>query len=94
VGSAVSRAIDEISKQISLIWSSLFILLHGTNHQVAELQKARPAPPQASQEANPSRTTVCSFGWWLVLICFERKVLLADCWWLVYSERKVLLAGG
>jgi hypothetical protein len=57
VGSAVSRAIDEISKQISLIWSSLFILLHGTNHQVAELQKAHPAPPQASQEANPSRTT-------------------------------------
>jgi hypothetical protein len=36
----------------------------------------------------------CSFGWWLVLICSERKVLLADCWWLVYSERKVLLAGG
>jgi hypothetical protein len=27
-----------------------------------------------------------------VLICSERKVLLADCWWLVYSERKVLLA--
>jgi hypothetical protein len=27
-----------------------------------------------------------------VLICFERKVLLADCWWLVCSERKVLLA--
>jgi hypothetical protein len=31
---------------------------------------------------------------WLVLICAERKVLLADCWWLVSSERKVLLAGG
>jgi hypothetical protein len=29
-----------------------------------------------------------------VLICFERKVLLADYWWLVCSERKVLLAGG
>jgi hypothetical protein len=29
-------------------------------------------------------------GWWLVLICSERKVLLADCWWLVCSERKVL----
>jgi hypothetical protein len=28
----------------------------------------------------------------LVLICFERKVLLADYWWLVCSERKVLLA--
>jgi hypothetical protein len=31
---------------------------------------------------------------WLVLICSERKVLLADCWWLIYSEKKVLLAGG
>jgi hypothetical protein len=31
---------------------------------------------------------------WLVLICSERKVLLADCWWPVCSERKVLLADG
>jgi hypothetical protein len=31
---------------------------------------------------------------WLVLICYERKVLLANCWWLVCCERKVLLAGG
>jgi hypothetical protein len=30
---------------------------------------------------------------WLVLICCERKVLLAGCWWLVCFERKVLLAG-
>jgi hypothetical protein len=27
------------------------------------------------------------------LVCSERKVLLAGCWWLVCSERKVLLAG-
>jgi hypothetical protein len=33
-------------------------------------------------------------GWWLLLIYFERKVLLADCWWLVCFKRKVLLAGG
>jgi hypothetical protein len=33
-------------------------------------------------------------GWWLVLICSERKVLLTGCWWLVCSKRKVLLAGG
>jgi hypothetical protein len=32
-------------------------------------------------------------GKWLVLIYSERKVLLADCWWLVCSERKLLLAG-
>jgi hypothetical protein len=34
---------------------------------------------------------------WLVVDCWYwfvlRKVLLAGCWWLVYSERKVLLAG-
>jgi hypothetical protein len=30
-------------------------------------------------------------GWcWFVL----RDILLADCWWLVCSERKVLLASG
>jgi hypothetical protein len=33
-------------------------------------------------------------GWWLVLVCSERRILLAGCWWLVCSERKVLLAGG
>jgi hypothetical protein len=38
--------------------------------------------------------SACSFGWWLVLICSERKVLLAGCWWLVCSERKMLVAGG
>jgi hypothetical protein len=38
--------------------------------------------------------SACSFGWWLVLICFGRKVLLAGCWWLVCYEEKVLLAGG
>jgi hypothetical protein len=27
-----------------------------------------------------------------VLIFFERKVLMADCWWLVCSERKVVVA--
>jgi hypothetical protein len=30
----------------------------------------------------------CSFGWWLVLICSERKVMLAGCWRLISSERK------
>jgi hypothetical protein len=33
-------------------------------------------------------------GWWLVLVCSERKVLLAGSCWLICSERKVLLAGG
>jgi hypothetical protein len=33
-------------------------------------------------------------GWWLMLVCSERRVLLARCWWLVCSVRKVLLAGG
>jgi hypothetical protein len=35
----------------------------------------------------------CSFGW-LLVICSERKVQLAGCWWLVCSEIKVLLDGG
>jgi hypothetical protein len=41
--------------------------------------------------------TTCSFDWWLRAgagLFSERKVLLAGCWWLVWSERKVLLAGG
>jgi hypothetical protein len=33
-------------------------------------------------------------GWWLVLVWYERKVLLASWGWLVYSERKALLSGG
>jgi hypothetical protein len=37
---------------------------------------------------------VRSFGWRLMLVCSERKVLLAGCWWLICSERKALLAGG
>jgi hypothetical protein len=41
-----------------------------------------------------ARLRACSFGWWLVLVCSERKVLLAGCWWLICCERKVLLAGG
>jgi hypothetical protein len=28
------------------------------------------------------------FGWWLVLICSERKVLLAGCWWLIVLREK------
>jgi hypothetical protein len=32
-------------------------------------------------------------GRWLVLVCSERKVLLAGCWWLICSERKLPLAG-
>jgi hypothetical protein len=40
------------------------------------------------------RDRTIGIGWWLVLVCSERRVLLAGCWWLVCSERKVLLAGG
>jgi hypothetical protein len=28
---------------------------------------------------------------WLLLIYFESKVPLVGCWWLVFSEREVLL---
>jgi hypothetical protein len=47
-----------------------------------------------SSEKNIHGNAACSFGWWLVLICSEKKVLLAGCWWLVCWERKVLMAGG
>jgi hypothetical protein len=39
-------------------------------------------------------SAACSFGWWLMLICSERKILPTGCWWLICSERKVLLTGG
>jgi hypothetical protein len=38
-------------------------------------------------------TRSCSFGRWIVSICFERKVLLPGSWWLICYERKILLAG-
>ena len=42
------------------------------------------------------RYSLCSLccGWWLVLICCERKILLSR-WWLllVWCVRKTLLAG-
>jgi hypothetical protein len=43
----------------------------------AETALLRTQPPDLLMSQQP----VCSFGWWLVvvLICSERKVLLADC---------------
>jgi hypothetical protein len=41
-----------------------------------------------------ARAVALFLGWCLVLVCYERKVLLADCWSLICSERKVLLTGG
>jgi hypothetical protein len=43
-----------------------------------------------------SRYAACSVRWWLMASAglFWEKVLLAGCWWLICSERKVLLAGG
>jgi hypothetical protein len=34
----------------------------------------------------------CSFGWWPMVICSERKVLLSFWWWPVCYEKNVLLA--
>jgi hypothetical protein len=33
---------------------------------------------------------VCSFGWWLMLVCSERKVLLAGGWWAKRGEIWIL----
>jgi hypothetical protein len=39
--------------------------------------------------------SVIAGGWFVLRENYsERRVLLADCWWLVCSERKVLLSGG
>jgi hypothetical protein len=46
------------------------------------------------KRASLSRHVRLAGGWWLVLICSERKVLLAGCWWPVCCERKLLLSGG
>jgi hypothetical protein len=59
-----------------------------------ELVKKRPA--------TPGREQVCSlFGWlvadgwcWFVLREEHCWLVLAGCWWLVCSKRRVLLAGG
>jgi hypothetical protein len=39
-------------------------------------------------------SSACSFGWWLVLICAERKVLLAgsDGWFVLREEYCWLVA--
>jgi hypothetical protein len=49
---------------------------------------------QQSERCSDWQSVRLSGGWWLVLVCSERKVLLDGCWWLVCCERKVLLAGG
>jgi hypothetical protein len=36
---------------------------------------------------NPN-ASACSFGWWLVLICFERKIMFTGSWWLVVLRGK------
>jgi hypothetical protein len=58
------------------------------------LNFALPKPGLLPVSNIQTANAACSFGWWLMLICCERKVLLAGCWWLICSERKVLLAGG
>jgi hypothetical protein len=49
-----------------------------------------------SQSLCPSFYATCSVARWLMAGAgySERRVLLAGCWWLVCSERKVLLVGG
>jgi hypothetical protein len=33
----------------------------------------------------------CSFGWWLMLICSERKVPPTGGWWLVSQTNRVMI---
>jgi hypothetical protein len=36
--------------------------------------------------------SACSFGWWLVLVCSERKVLLAGGWFVLREKYCWLVA--
>jgi hypothetical protein len=38
------------------------------------------------------RYSACSFGWWLMLIYSERKVLLAYCWFVLREKYCWLVA--
>jgi hypothetical protein len=40
----------------------------------------------------PNRHMTCSFGWWLVLICSERKVLIAGGWFVLRKKYWWLVA--
>jgi hypothetical protein len=59
--------------------------------EIAALSLDRQLPAAPSPWTQPVRL---AGGRWLILICSERKVLLAGCWWLICSEGKVLLAVG
>jgi hypothetical protein len=41
---------------------------------------------------NERPRTINIFGWWLMLICSDIKILLTVCWWLVCFERKLQMA--
>jgi hypothetical protein len=48
-----------------------------------------------TRDGTATHAHTCSlFVWLVVLVCSERKALLAGYCWLVCSERKILLAGG
>jgi hypothetical protein len=78
------------SREFTLNWEELNLPRHDLSHleEVFTEESARCGPGHCS------RQTACSVGWWLVMVCSERRVMLAGCWWLVCCERKILLAGG
>jgi hypothetical protein len=36
--------------------------------------------------------SACSVGWWLMLVCSERRVLLAGCWFVLREKYCWLVA--
>jgi hypothetical protein len=51
-------------------------------------------PEVTGKDQSTSQPFCLAGGWLLVLVYSERKVLLAGCWLMFCSERKVLLVGG
>jgi hypothetical protein len=59
------------------------------------VQRSLSVRPLFEKKNSIAKDTAChNLFVWLVLVRYERKVLLACCWWLVCSETKVLLTGG
>jgi hypothetical protein len=76
-------------------WDQLLVLFVSDSSSSFSSSETKYNPIlQRNSSKLPNPKDTISFRWWLVLVCSERKVLLADCWWLVCCESKVLLPGG
>ena len=74
------KKLSQISQQRAEKSPSKFIISSITGHPSSLTEVSHVVPPSG---IDCVRLTVAG-GWWLVLIYYERKILLAGwCWWLV-----------